>query len=55
MRNLHLHVYQKLGKECGTLLWKWEDLVKKMADFSNHRRFTLSYLRVGITPVSLKP
>ena len=32
----------------------WEDLVKKMADFGNHRKFTLSCLKVKVTSVSFK-
>ena len=41
------------GKEFVTLFWEWEDLAKKMADFSNHRMFTLGCLKARITSVSL--
>ena len=54
MRNLHPHIYQKYGKECVKLLCKWEDLVKKMADFGNYRRFTLRFLKAGVTLVSVR-
>ena len=54
MRNLHLHVHQKFGKEYIILLLEWEDLVKKMADFGNHQRFTLRSLKTGINPISYK-
>ena len=54
MRNLHLNAYHKFGKECVTLLWEWEDLVKKIADFGRHRRFTLRCLKIGIILASLK-
>ena len=35
------------------LLWQWEHLVRKVTDFSNHRRFSLMCLTAGITPVSV--
>ena len=31
-----------------------EDLIKKMSDYGNHRRFTLRCFKTGITPVSCK-
>ena len=37
-----------------TILRKWEQLEKKIADFMNHRRFTLRCLSQKITPNSLK-
>ena len=43
----------KFGKEHITLLWELEDLVKKVTDFVNTRRFTLRYSKSGVTPVSL--
>ena len=33
---------------------EWDDLVKKIADFKNHRRFMLRCIKVGITPVSCR-
>ena len=40
-------------KYVDVLLWEWEDLVKKMADFENHRMFTLRCLKAEVTPASL--
>ena len=37
-----------------TILRKWEQLGKKIADYKNHRRFTLRCLSQKITPNSLK-
>ena len=37
-----------------TILRKWEQLEKKIADYKNHRRFTLRCLSQKITPNSLK-
>ena len=36
------------------MLRKWEQLEKKIADFKNHRRFTLRCISQKITPNSLK-
>ena len=33
---------------------QWEKLKMKMADFSNHRRFSLRCLNEGLIPVSIK-
>ena len=33
---------------------KWEIITKKMADYRNHRRFTLKCIKASITPVSCK-
>ena len=33
---------------------KWESITKKMADYRNHRRFTLKCIKTSITPVSCK-
>ena len=43
-----------MWEEYVILLQECEDLVKKMADFSNHRMFTLRCLETGITIVSCK-
>ena len=51
MRNLHLDVHHHSDVK---LLYEWEDLVRKMLDFGNHRRFTIRCLKTGITPVSYK-
>ena len=36
------------------LVRKWENIIKKMADFRNHRHFTLRCIKVRLTPVSCK-
>ena len=33
---------------------KWEIITKKMADYRNHRRFTLKCIKASITAVSCK-
>ena len=45
---------REFGLENVTILRKWEQLEKKIADFKNHRRFTLRCLSQKITPNSLK-
>ena len=52
LRNLHLHIYKEFRKKSIILLSEWKDLVMKMADFRHHRRFTLRYLKSGVTPFS---
>ena len=52
--NLFSCLRNKYGGENVKLLRNWENIVKKMMDFRNHRRFTLRYIKVGITPVSCK-
>ena len=53
MKNLHLHIQRELGERV-ILLWEWEHLVRKIMDFSNHRRFMLRCLGAGITPISVR-
>ena len=33
---------------------KWEIIIRKMADYRNHRRFMLKCIKASITPVSCK-
>ena len=54
MRNLHYSIGIEFGLENVTILRKWEQLEKKIADFKYHRRFTLRCLSQKITPNSLK-
>ena len=54
MRNLHDSIGREFGLENVAILRKWEQLEKKIADFKNHRRFTLRCLSQRITPNSLK-
>ena len=55
MRNIHAKLISEYGKESVRNLRKWKKLEMKMADFQNHRRFTLRCLSKGITPISIKP
>ena len=50
--NLHCHLKDKYGLKSVKLIQNWENIVKKMADFQNHRRFKLRYIKAGTTPVS---
>ena len=54
MRNLHNAIRTEFGMENVAILRKWEQLEKKIANFKNHRRFTLRCLSQKITPNSLK-
>ena len=54
MRNHHLHIERELGKESVILLWHWGNLVKKMVNYNNHRRFSLRCLSAGTAPVSIR-
>ena len=44
----------EFGEESVAILRKWEQLEKKIADFSNHRKLTLRCISQKITPTSLK-
>ena len=48
------YLKDKHGEEDVGLLRNWENTIKKMADFRNHRCFTLRCIKVRITPVSCK-
>ena len=54
MRNLHSHLNEEFGEESVFLLRQWEKIEKKMADFCNHRRFSLRCLKKDIIPVSIR-
>ena len=53
MRNLHLHIQRKIGKERVILLQQWRHMVRKIVKFGNHRWFLLRCLGAAITPVSV--
>ena len=53
MRNLHMQLSVEYGKESVKVFCQWEKYEKKMADFANHRRFTLRCLAEGLVPVSI--
>ena len=54
MRNLYNAIRTDFGMENVAILRKWEHLEKKIANFKNHRRFTLRCLSQKITQNSLK-
>ena len=54
MRNLHAFIKQEFGEESVLRLRLWEKVEKKMANYKNHRRFTIKCLKRDITPVSIK-
>ena len=54
MRNIHAYLVSEYGKESVRIFWQWEKIEMKMADFQNHRRFSLRCLSKDIIPVSVK-
>ena len=54
MRSLHSYITTECGIENVKLLQQWEKLECKMADFKNHRRFSLRCLKQDIIPVSIR-
>ena len=54
MRNIHTHIEIEYGKENVQTFRRWEKLEYKMADFENHRRFTLRCLSKQVIPVSVR-
>ena len=53
MRNLHVHIRSEYGIENVKLLWQWENIECKMANFQNHR-FSLRCLNQDVIPVSIR-
>ena len=54
MRNIHNLIRTEFGRESGAIVIRWEQLEKMIANYCNHRRFTLRCLGQKITPVSLR-
>ena len=54
MRNLHSITENEFGRESVSIFRDWEQHVKKLANFKNHRRLTLRCISQKITPVSLR-
>ena len=52
--NLISDIKNKYGEDSVKYFRKWEITTKKMADYRNHRRFTLKCIKASITPVSCK-
>ena len=53
-RSIHQYIRQEYGQENVKIFRKLESTEKKMANFKNHRRFSLRCLDNNIIPVSLK-
>ena len=53
MRSFHTHLATEYGRENVKIFRRWEKYERKMADFANHRRFTLRCLSKGLVPVSI--
>ena len=53
-RNINALIQTEFGKENVTMLRRWKHLEKKIANFSNHRRFNLRCISQNITSNSLK-
>ena len=53
MRSLHMHLSIEYDRESVKIFHLWEKYERKMADFANHRRFTLRSLSKGLVPVSI--
>ena len=54
MRDIHTHMISKYGKEKVKILVRWEKIGMKMANFKNHRQFTLRCHSNSIIPVSVQ-
>ena len=54
MRNIHSYLISEYGSESVGFYWRWEKFEYKMADFKNHRWFSLRCLNKGIIPTSVK-
>ena len=52
--NLISDLRTKYGEDSVRTFRKWEIIIKKMADYRNHRRFMLKCIKASITPVSCK-
>ena len=52
--NLISDLRTKYGEDSFRTFRKWEIIVKKMADYRNHRRFMLKCIKASITPVICK-
>ena len=54
MRSLHAFIKEKFGQRSIFLMWQWENLEKKMANYRNHQRFTIKCLKKEVIPVSIR-
>ena len=53
MRSIHMKLSEEYGRENVKIFCRWEKYERKMANFANHRRFTLRCLSKGLVPVSI--
>ena len=54
MRDLHAFIKEEFGEESVLKLQLWEKIEKKMANYRNHRRFSIKSLKQEVIPVSIK-
>ena len=54
MTSIHMHLRREYGKENDKIFCQWEKMENKMADFSNHRRFSLRCLSEDVIPVCVR-
>ena len=54
MRNIHSYLSTKYGKEIVEIYGRWEKYEYKLADFQNHRWFSLRCLSNNIIPTSIR-
>ena len=54
MRNIHNQLRSEYGIESVRLLCQWERIEGKMANFKNHRQFSLRCLSNDVIPVSIR-
>ena len=54
MRNIHSYLISEYGKESVEIYQQWEKYEYKMADFQNHRHFSLRCLSKDIIPTSVR-
>ena len=52
MRNIHSYLISEYGKESVGIYPRWGKFEYKMADFQNHRQFSLRCLSKGLIPTS---
>ena len=54
MRNIHSYLTAQYGKESVEIYRRWEKCEYKMAEFQNHRQFSLRCLSKDIIPTSVR-
>ena len=54
MRNIHSYLVSEYGKESVENYKRWEKYEYKMADFQNHRHFSVRCLSKDVIPTSVR-